>query len=173
MSGIYKIPFSGLKEGRHYFDFEIDNKFFENFEESEVREGNLKANVTLDKRSTHLDLAISINGSVRISCDRCLGMFSYPINSENRLLVKFGKNIEEIDPDILYLPYGENELDLQQHLYEFVLLALPIKRVHPNDSEGNSTCDPVMLKKLDELKIEEESDTDPRWDELKKLMNNN
>jgi uncharacterized metal-binding protein YceD (DUF177 family) len=71
------------------------------------------------------------------------------------------------------LPHGENELDLQQHLYEFIMLALPIKRVHPNDEEGNSTCDPVMLKKLDELIVDEEPGTDPRWDELKKLKNYN
>ena len=53
------------------------------------------------------------------------------------------------------------------------MLALPIKRVHPDDKNGKSTCDPVMLKKLEELIIDEETDTDPRWDELKKLMNDN
>jgi uncharacterized metal-binding protein YceD (DUF177 family) len=100
-------------------------------------------------------------------------MFLHPVLCENRLLVKFGKTIEDIDPDILYLPVGENELDLQQHVYEFILLALPIRRVHPNDADGNSTCDPEMLKKLDELIVDEDLEEDPRWDELKKLMNNN
>jgi uncharacterized protein len=63
-------------------------------------------------------------------------------------------------------------LDLRQQIYEFIMLALPIKRVHPADKKGKSTCDPVMLKKLEELIIEEK-ENDPRWDELKKLMNNN
>ncbi len=173
MSGTYTIPLSGLKEGRHNIDFEIDNKFFEKFEESEVKEGSLVANIALDKMSAHADLAIRISGTVRVCCDRCLEMFSHPVFCENRLLVKFGQNQDETDPDILYLPFGESELDMQQHLYEFIMLALPIKRVHPNDEEGNSTCDPIMLKKLDELIVDEESETDPRWDELKKLMNNN
>ena len=31
MSGLFIIPISGLKEGRHLFDFEIRNKFFEEF----------------------------------------------------------------------------------------------------------------------------------------------
>jgi len=162
MSRRYTIPLSGLKEGRHTIDFEIDNKFFEHIEESEVKEGSLIANIVMDKRSSHLDLAIRISGNVRICCDRCLEMFFHPVVCENRLLVKFGKTIEDIDPDILSLPIGENELDLQQHLYEFILLALPIKRVHPNDTDGSSTCDPVMLKKLDELLIEEEPEEDPR-----------
>ena len=173
MSGRYTIPLSGLKEGRHDIDFEIDNKFFEKFEEAEVKEGSLIANITVNKRSTHSDLVIRISGNVRICCDRCLEMFFHPISCENRLLVKFGKTIEDIDPDIISLPVGEHELDLQQHLYEYIMLALPIKRVHPDDNNGKSTCDPVMLKKLEALIVEEEPKVDPRWDELKKLMNNN
>jgi uncharacterized metal-binding protein YceD (DUF177 family) len=173
MSGSYAILLSGLKEGHHTADFEIDKKFFELFEESEVKEGSLVANIEMDKRSTHLDLIIRVSGSVRIGCDRCLEMFSQPIASENRLLVKFGKSIDDTDPDILSIPVNENELDLHQHIYEFIMLALPIKRVHPLDKSGESMCDPVMLKKLEELIIEEEKEHDPRWDELKKLMNDN
>ena len=156
MSGTYIIPLSGLKEGRHNIDFEIDNKFFEKFEASEVKEGSLIANISMVKMSTHCDLIIRISGNVKICCDRCLEMFFHPIVCENRLLIKFGKTIEDIDPDILSLPVGEHELDLQQHLYEFIMLALPIKRVHPNDKNGNSTCDPLMLKKLEELIVDEE-----------------
>jgi len=173
MSESYTIPISGLKDGHHTIDFEINKEFFEQFEESEVKEGSLIANIEMDKRSTHIDLIIRISGSVRISCDRCLEMFSQPVSSENRLLVKFGKSVEDIDPDILSVPIDEHELDLQLQIYEFILLALPIKRVHPADKKGKSTCDPVMLKRLEELIVEEEKDNDPRWDELKKLMNDN
>jgi uncharacterized metal-binding protein YceD (DUF177 family) len=118
-------------------------------------------------------MMISVSGSVRISCDRCLEMFSQPVSSMNRLLVKFGKSIEDTDPDILSVAADEYELDLMQQIYEFIMLALPIKRVHPPDKNGKSTCDPVMLVKLEELIIEEEKVNDPRWDELKKLMNDN
>jgi len=173
MSGLYTIPLSGLKEGHHTFDFEIDNEFFELFEESEVKEGSLVALIEMDKRSSHLDLTIKISGSVKINCDRCLEMFFQPIDCENRILVKFGKSIEDSDPDILSIAVDEHELDLQQQIYEFIILALPIKRVHPLDKNGNSTCDPVMIRKLEELLIEEEKENDPRWDELKKLMNDN
>jgi uncharacterized metal-binding protein YceD (DUF177 family) len=171
MSLHYNIPLSGLKEGLHKFDFEIDKKFFDKFEGSGIEDGKLIADLSIEKRNTHADIRISINGTVRVCCDRCLEMFDYPLSSESRILVKFATKSEEIDPDILYLPPGENELDLQQHLYEFIMLALPIRKIHPNDSNGNSTCDPVMLKKLEDLRVEE-SETDPRWDELKKLMNN-
>ncbi|MCE5345968.1 MAG: DUF177 domain-containing protein [Bacteroidales bacterium] len=173
MSGAYYIPLSGLKEGRHLFDFKIGEAFFEQFEESEVKEGSLIATVEMDKGSTHADLVIRISGSVTICCDRCLKMFLYPVNCENRLVVTFSKSSEDLDPDIISVSSDVHELDLQQHLYDFINLALPIKRVHPDGKDGKSTCDPVMLKKLEELTIEDEKEEDPRWDELKKLMNDN
>jgi uncharacterized protein len=175
MSGLYTIPLGGLKEGRHVFDFEIGNEFFEEFEESEIKEGCLTAYVEMDKSKSHLDILVRISGNVMICCDRCLEMFSKPLESENRLLVKIGKSISDDDPDILSLPSNEHELDLKQHLYEYIHLALPIKRVHPDDKNGNSTCNKEMLEKLNELLVDEvnENLSDPRWDELKKLKNEN
>jgi len=150
----------------------MGNDFFRSFEGSEVDEGDLLADVAVEKRSTHLDLTIRISGYVMIPCDRCLGIFSYPLESENRLLVKFGNVHDESDPEIFTIPHDEHELDLGQYLYESVLLALPIKRLHPTDSSGNYLCDPEMIKQLGKHIAEETKQTDPRWDELKKLMNN-
>jgi len=173
MSGLFIIPISGLKEGLHTFNFEAGSEFFEGFEESEVKEGNLSVNIEFDRRSSHFDLTVKITGTVKLCCDRCLGMFDYPVVSESRLLVKLGKVRDEADPDIITISAGENELDLNQYIYEYVHLSLPIRRIHPPDQKGNSTCDPVMLNKLQEHLIEEEKGTDPRWDELKKLINDN
>jgi uncharacterized protein len=173
MAGSYTIPLAGLKEGRHSFEFEINEAFFEHFEESEVKKGTLVANVEIEKRSTLAELEIRIEGNVMVCCDRCLEMFLQQVICDDRLIVKFGKNVGEDDPDILSLPADAPELDLTQHFYEFIMLALPIRRIHPDDILGNSTCDPEMLKKLREHITEEEHDNDPRWDELKKLINDN
>ena len=174
MSGYFTIPISGLKEGRQIYDFDINKEFFDKFKESEVREGDLKAIVEAEKRSTHIVLNIRISGRVRICCDRCLEMFYFPVECENRLLVKFGKTSDDSDPEILTIPVDEHELELNQYFYEFIHLVLPIQRVHSDDKNGESTCDPDMLKKLKEhIIFEEENKTDPRWEELKKLMNNN
>ena len=174
MSEIFTIPFKGLKEGRYSFNFKVDNEFFEKFEESEIKKGNFLATVEMDKRASHLDLLVKISGTALISCDRCLEMFLYPINCENRLIVKFEQDVSNDDADAIFLSTDEHELDLQQHLYEFIHLALPIKRVHQTDENDKIGCNPEMIKKLNELLIydEKQNDTDPRWDELKKLMNN-
>jgi uncharacterized protein len=173
MSGIFSIPISGLKAGDNSFDFEINNGFFELFEDSEVKKGTLKAIIDAGKRSSHIDLVIRIKGIITISCDRCLGEFNQPVDCENRLLVKFGKTHDESDTDLIIIPADESELDLKQYFYEYILLALPIQRVHPEGRNGKSTCDPEMLEKLNEHIVSDESEIDPRWAELKKLMNNN
>ncbi len=173
MSGLFAITISGLKEGLHNYDFEINKEFFDQFEESEVKEGTLTVSVVAEKSSSHIDIAIRIRGEVTIACDRCLGIFSFPVACENRLLVKFGKTTDDSDTDIITIPSDEHELDMRQYFYEYILLALPIQKVHPTDKNGKSTCDPEMLKKLDELIVESEGGTDPRWDELKKLIINN
>ena len=173
MSGLFKIPLNGLKEGRYTYDFKIGDKFFEQFEESEIKEGNLYANVELDKRSSHFDIFIRITGSVKISCDRCLEIFLQPIVSENRLLVKIGKEWDEDDPDMITIPADEQELDIRQYIYEFIHLAVPIKRIHPDDKDGKSTCNPDMLNKIKEHIIYYDKENDPRWDELRKFLNNN
>ena len=173
MSRLFAIPVSGIKDGHHIFEFEITKEFFDLFDESEIREGELAAVVNVEKNSSHLDLDITISGKVRTCCDRCLGIFDYPVECVNSLLVKFGLNEDESDPDIITIPRDEYELDLKQYIYEFVYLALPIRRIHPDNADGTSTCDPVMLQKLNEHLVEGEDVDDPRWDKLRNLINDN
>ena len=86
---------------------------------------------------------------------------------------EIGNEFFEDDPDVLSLSSDEHELDLMQHFYEFIHLALPIQRIHPENDLGESTCDPVMIQKLREHLVDEKRGTDPAWDELRKLMNDN
>lgn len=173
MSGSYTIPLSGLKTGYQTFDFEIGNDFFMLFEESEIREGSLSVTVTADKIASTIGLDIRIKGMVSVCCDRCLGMFGYSIDCGNRLLIRHGTMKDDSDPEIVIVTDEEHELNLSQYLYEFIHLALPIRRLHPDDESGKSTCDPEMMKKLNEHLLNEKNSGDPRWDELKKLIIDN
>jgi len=172
MSGSFTIPVSSLKEGLYCFDFEIGNGFFEQYEESEIKEGKLKATVKAEKRSSLTDVSVAIEGVVNIMCDRCLGVLSYPVNCENRLVIKSGRIHDESDPDVIVLLPEEHEFDLNHYFYEYICLSLPIQKIHPDDENGNSTCDPDMLIKIQEHTLTDENESDPRWDELKNLVKN-
>lgn len=173
MPGLYSIPLAGLKEARYTYDFKIGDDFFEAFEGSEIKRGEFTAMVVLEKRSTHIELDIVINGRAEVVCDRCLDNFYLPVSSANRLFVKQGREWEEADPDLLTMPLDEHEIDLSQFFYEYIHLALPLKRIHPDDSKGRTTCNSEMIRKLETHLMTGEGDSDPRWDELKKLTGTN
>ena len=171
-SGHYSIPLTGIREGSHEYEFEIDNDFFNHFEGSEITRGELVAVATLVKRSAHMELILSLRGEVEVTCDRCLEPYMQRVETEGKLLIKFGDHLEEIDDEVLVIPFNESHLDLAQLIYEFAHLALPVQRVHPDDEDGYSGCDPDMLDRIDGIAGEDEEkddDIDPRWKELGKL----
>jgi len=49
----YLIPFVGLKLGKHQFEYQIDNAFFENFDYDEFESSSIKVNVVLEKKKHH------------------------------------------------------------------------------------------------------------------------
>lgn len=169
MSGFYDIPLSGLKEGSHLYDFDVDRDFFESYEGSEIKECELKIGTILVKRSTHMELTITVGGRVMIVCDRCLEDYWQEIESKNRLLIKYGNQWEEVDDEVVMIPFGESSIDLSQFIYEFAHLAIPMHRVHPENENGESTCDPLMIERLREHLPERDENIDPRWENLGKL----
>lgn len=173
----YIIQFVGLNLGEHVYDYTIDGSFFTGMEYPEIQTADIQANVRLLKQSTMLILQFEIKGTVKIECDRCTDEFNMPVQGNYRLIVKLGGHeTGNEDDDIITLPANEHELDLSQYIYEYIVLSLPIKRVHPDDAEGNSTCNREMLAKLNVFLTEEENKTsepiDPRWEALKNITLN-
>jgi uncharacterized metal-binding protein YceD (DUF177 family) len=99
-----------------------------------------------------------------------LDEFRFPVKTNEKLIVKFGKEYEELSDDIIVLPAKTHSIDLQQHLYEYIMLTLPIQRVHPDLPDGRSGCNQTMLERLN--RVNNNSQADPRWDALRGLINN-
>lgn len=173
----YNVAFKGLKEGNHEYTFTIDKAFFELFENSIIDEGQVDVVLVLEKRSLFMKLHITLRGSVRLTCDRCLELYNQPIANEAVLFVKFGDAESEAGDDVIWVLPEEHQLNVAQIIYEYVSLSVPLRHVHPSKSKGHSGCNPEMLEKLDEYKYNssesENEPTDERWNELKKLLNNN
>ncbi len=167
----YTIPFKGLKEGKHDFNFVVDNSFFEQFESSEVKKGLVNIQVELIKHSLFLELQFDINGKITVDCDRCLEPFVTRITHQAMLYIRFGEITLEQSDDLLILANSENEVQLDQLIYEYIHLALPIQRIHP-EIDGMSGCNPEMMEKLNayDADVSEKASEDPRWEKLKGLI---
>jgi len=186
----YKIDLKGMQADTAHYDFLLDNIFFTNIDGPEVQKG--KVNVTLDvkKTSKSFELDFVTEGIVWVPCDRCLDEMEIPVASTDKLFVKFGKGFAEEGNNIIVIPEEEGEINVAWFMYEFVALSVPMKHVH-----GPGKCNKGMMGKLskhmkttsddqeedvfdgsvedDMEEAEEPKANDPRWDELKKILDNN
>ena len=168
----YDIPFSGLKQGKHEFEYTIDNKFFESFEYDEFNGANIDLHVTLNKMSTMMELEMQAKGTVNVNCDLTSEPYDQGIEANLELVIKFGEEYNDENDEILIIPHGEFQINIAQYAYEMLVLSVPQKKTHPGVLDG--TLKSKVLDRLEELQPKEtkenKEDIDPRWDALKKLL---
>lgn len=171
----FTIPFAGLKLGIHQFSFELKKAFFEHFEYDEFNDAAIDLEVLLEKKNTFLEFTLTYKGSVNVACDVTNEPYNQPISGDYRFVVNFGDEYNDDNEDLLIIPHGSYEVNIQQFIYESIVLAMPLRRVHPGIEDG--TLDSDILDKLEELspnatdeKEADDNEIDPRWDSLKKLL---
>ena len=166
----YSIPFTGLKLGKHRFDYQVTDAFFNEFEYSLVKKADLNCMVELEKQETMLILNFHIMGVIYTNCDRCLAQYPQPVDVYEQQIVKFGVQPEDEVEDIMVLTKNDHEVDISGLIYEYVNVALPFINVC-NDEGNTPYCDNEMLFNLKKLAVNNEINElpDPRWDALKKI----
>ena len=169
----YKIRIAGVEIGTYSYSMVCDKAFFELSEISEVEDGLLNLQIEMDKSEKMLDLKFHFVGEVVAPCDRCLDPVTIPMDFDEQLIVNLVPEVEEDfenDENIWMVDENIYELDLFHFIYETIRLALPHRIVHPDDENGNSTCNPEVLKKLESLsQSEKPQEIDERWAALKDL----
>lgn len=164
----YTIQFSGLAEGLHEFSFVLEKPFFDIFETEAIRDGRVNVAVTLDKQTRMMLFTFDISGEVEVICDRCADPLKIRVEGTDDLIVRVC-NSEETDTDeIVFISEEAFEIDLTQHLYDYVNLLLPMRLTHAESSDGTS-CDPEMIRLLEQYSKEKQ--TDNRWEGLSGLRN--
>ncbi|MDR2125883.1 MAG: DUF177 domain-containing protein [Prevotellaceae bacterium] len=146
----YNVIFSGLSIGKHDFIFEIDDKFFEQFAYSEIKQGKLSVNVELNRMSASMIAKITINGKVVTVCDRCLDDVSIDVKFEGTLLVKYGEsdNNTDMNDEIIYLNRGDDTIKFAQYIYDSICISLPIQKLHSDESQCNEEMINILNKMI-------------------------
>jgi len=167
----FTIPFLGLSLGEHEYEFQITNAFFEQegFVDSEIKSANAKVKVLLNKQETLLVLYFTIEATVGIDCDRCLISYSLPIQSQQKLIVKFDNEPYNDTDDVLVLPPSTSILNIAQPLYEYICLLLPYQRIPCESNEDESLCDTEVLNTLVKYSMKNNEQIDSRWEALKNI----
>jgi len=179
----YNIEFKGLKDGNHTFEYVIDHSFFSLIEGTLYDNGKVLVVVDLKKSPQMLVFSYTLKGTIDTICDNCLEPMDQPVDFAYRTFVKFGPEYEELeDDDIVIIPHEEHEYNIASTIYDLIVTSQPIRHLHPLNEEGEATCNPDMIDQLSNYLVSEqetgvedhsEKQVDPRWSELKKLLDNN
>jgi len=178
----YIIPFVGLKIGKHTFQFEVTDSFFENFEYSIIHKGNVKVTLVLEKKETMLIGDYALEGAVVTNCNRCNDLMNIKINGEYQLIYKFDDKPSDDESLIIVYP-EEYEIDVKENILELITVSLPSRSIHPKgecNEELISILDEYIMVSNNEDSLEHKEDIienteekdeyiDPRWQALKDL----
>lgn len=167
----YTIRFINLKHGRHEYNFQVENDFFEHFENSLIDQAHANIHCVLNKeKDTFFTLDLTIEGYLQLSCDRCLDEFKLPLEEEHHLVVKIEDVQKEPEANIIILSPEAIEINIAKPIYDFLNLAKPMKPVC-EDIEKN--CNQEMIRLINNMGKEQkdDDDIDPRWEQLRNLYN--
>jgi uncharacterized protein len=170
--GAYSVNIIGLSNKVHHFDYEIGDQFFSQYGSDLLQGGSFEAKVTLDKHETFIETEFDISGVARLTCDRSLETFDHPIKNRHKLVFKFGDTNEELSDEIIMIHRDTATLELGQYIYEFIALAVPMKRLHPRFKEEDrleENAEGKIVYTSESPSDDKEDDIDPRWNILKKL----
>ena len=174
--GAYGVNIIGLSNKVHHFEYEIGDEFFRRWGSDLVKQGRFHVEVALNKHETFIEAEFKIKGTATLTCDRSLEPFDYPIWTTKKILFKYGEKDEEISDEIIMINRDTATLELGQYIYEFIALAIPMKKLHPRFRAEEITEDETAEGKIvyssestEDKDKKDNDDIDPRWNILKNL----
>ena len=79
----------------------------------------------------------------------------------------------ETTDEVIFIDPEANGLNVGQHIYDFILLSIPITRRIPDcEQMENRPCDMTVLAYLTEKNNIDPDDTDSLWEDLRKVTDN-
>lgn len=171
-----RIEFVKLKNGKHDFNFRVNESFFEELGSTEVKNADVVVQVLVDKNVNWMNIQLVISGKLTVECHRCLVDLPLAIETKYLLIVKLDSH-ETADTEhesegieLIYLRPHDFELQIAQPVYESSLLSLPMLR--NCDELEHKPCDQAMIQKLNEFNdVDSSFEVDARWEKLKQLKN--
>lgn len=169
----FVVPFSGLKNGKHELNYNLDSSFFAEYEYSLVKKGSFEIKLVLEKSELTLLMIFEIEGKIEAECERCLETFTLPVFITEKQIVKFVSEIptNAIDDDeITYIKHTEYEYDISTLLYDYINSSLPLVVKHSVAEQ--QLCDNNVKQLLETTKKATTTPTsaDERWNKLKDIF---
>jgi uncharacterized protein len=162
---LYSVQLAGMSTETYTFQFQVDDALMKKYENEEIKAIKAEATVELTHRPNVTEADIELVGEVSTHCDRCLSLVTFPINLKERAIVKQATKNPENEINIIIFDPDKGQIEFDQYLYDMIVTALPIQRVHEHEED----CDAEMMDQL-EQNDDQSDEIDPRWNDLKNLI---
>lgn len=166
----YTIPLTGLPFGHTDYQYVIGDSFFGDRDYSEVQNGVVNLRLGIEKMETMFILTLNFEGNVILQCDRCGEDYSQPIEGSAEIYLKYGAENDNEDEDVIFITKNDSEFDLSDLIYEYIILSLPIHRVHENESECNQEVLDMLYHEDENASDGYDEETNAAWKEMMKQL---
>ena len=171
---VFEIAFVGLKPGIHEFKYEVESDFFAEAKENDFNNCTATIKLILDKKSNFMLLKFEVGGKADVICDRCGNSLNKDLWDEFNMLVKMVENpdemnLQEEDPDVFYISKTESHLYLNDWIYEFVSLSIPLQKMCSEEEFGGPKCNSEVLEMLKSMEVKTEGNSNAIWQGLDKF----
>lgn len=175
----FKLALKSMPAGTHVSEYRLDKQFFQNMESADIHDAALDVTLTINHKGDIYDMTFDIFGEIVVLCDRCLDEMQLPIDTVYHIVVKYGEEYCDESDDVLIIPEADNYMNVASLIYDTVSLEIPIMHTHP-EGECNEAMNDILRQHSAVVSESEDNNDnedniaiDPRWNELKKLTDNN
>ena len=164
-----KIPLQTIQEGIHEFRFTIEKTFIEQYTIEEVLDAHITVVVTFRKQTQLHHVNYSITGTAVVPCDRCLDDCTVTLDMQDSLVLKIASTDNEFadSEDVYNILSDETEFDISDLIYESIILALPLQKIHPK-----GMCNKEIEKYIRSEEQKKNTTIDSRWESLQNIFDN-
>lgn len=163
------MPLTGTMHGPKHYDFGLGEEFLAYSQFPEAGAGNVHLDLVLEKHPAFIALQFNFDGWLRLICDRCAEEYDQPVKGSFQYILKYGSEMHEETDEVMIIPADLHEFDVFQLVYEYLMLLVPMRKVHLPDATGAPACNPDVISLLE--RMSSGNNPDPRWGALQSLMN--
>ncbi len=170
----YEIAFVGLKPGVHEFDYEVNDRFFEEYGGQDFKINQAHVKLLLEKNNSFMILRFQVGGKAEVVCDRCSNELPLQLFEDFTITVKMSDepevaNAEEEDPDVYYISKGESHINVKDWIYEFISLSIPMQKTCEYENMDGPYCNTTAREVLKSIRVTETPKENPLWKGLEKF----
>ncbi|KXB33332.1 hypothetical protein HMPREF1869_01650 [Bacteroidales bacterium KA00251] len=141
----YKLHLKEIPQGEFEEVYRLDDDFFRERSGFELLGGEVFIKLHGVRTCDVYEVFFTLDGEVDTLCTRCENRLRYPLKGEFHMVIKLGAENSSDEDEEIIVSRDNPTLSIDDLLYSFVVLSMPLRRVHPAGE-----CDQEVEKYLNQ-----------------------